>query len=144
MIQSRALLVLSCGVLTWHCAEREAQETATEDVPAQAVSITAPEDGAVVGADVLVTMAARGVAIVPAGVDEPDSGHLHLFIDHDVTPAGEPIPTEDGVVHLGAAQTEFLFEGLAPGEHTIIAVLGDYQHVYLGAVATDTVRVTVQ
>ena len=45
--------------------------------------------------------------------------------------------------HLGAAQTEYTIEDLGPGEHTVIAVLGDYQHVRIAEVAPDTVRFTV-
>lgn len=90
-----------------------------------------------------IELGAGGVSVVPAGTDQPNSGHHHLFIDRDVSPVGEPIPTEAGIVHLGLAQTSHVLEGLQPGEHTVIAVLGDFQHVRVGTVATDTVRFTV-
>ncbi len=85
----------------------------------------------------------NGVEIRPAGTNEPGTGHHHLFIDRDITAVGEPIPTGDGVVHLGGAQTEYVFENLAPGNHAIVAVLGDYLHVRLPDVATDTLHVTI-
>jgi Domain of unknown function (DUF4399) len=111
---------------------------------AMSVEIVAPTNGAVITGDrVTIELAAHGVTIVPAGTDQPNSGHHHLFIDRDVTPVGQPIPTEAGIVHLGAAQTSYVIEGLQPGEHRVIAVLGNFQHVRLGTVASDTVRFTV-
>ena len=109
-----------------------------------APEILAPLDGAeVAGPDVRIMLGAN-VAIVPAGTDQPNSGHHHLMIDADLTPEDEPIPAGPGIVHLGAAQTEHVIEGLAPGEHTIIARLGNYLHVPLPGARTDTVRITVR
>ena len=57
----------------------------------------------------------------------------------------EPIPAgQPGVVHLGGGQTEYVIEGLAPGEHRVIAVLGDWAHVPVETVSADTVTFTVQ
>ncbi len=107
------------------------------------VIIAEPADGAVVdGPDVRIMLQARNVGIRPAGTDEPNTGHHHLFVDRDVTPVGEPIPAEPGIIHLGGGQTEYVLEALDPGEHAVIAVLGDHRHVRL-AVGTDTVRFTV-
>lgn len=121
--------------------ERDDDADALPDTPA--VIITSPGDGESVEGTFTLTLETRNVEIRPAGTDEPGTGHHHLFVDRDLTPVGEPIPTEQGIIHLGLAQTEYVFENLAPGEHTIVAVLGDYQHVRLGNVATDTLRVTV-
>jgi hypothetical protein len=84
------------------------------------------------------------VEIVPAGVEQPNSGHHHLFMDVPVTAAGETIPAGPGIVHLGGAQTEHTFEGLAPGEYVLIATLGDWLHVPIESVGADTVRFTIQ
>lgn len=142
----RRLLPLSLGMaLAAACggsdaADREANEAAEM----HAISILAPADGAEVEGAVLVRLGAVGLEIVPAGTQQEHSGHHHLFIDRDITPVGEPIPTEAGIVHLGAAQTEYTIEGLSPGPHTVIDVLGDFQHVRLAEVAPDTVRFTVR
>ncbi len=107
--------------------------------------IVAPQDGdEITGPNFTIQLAAENIALRPAGVDEPNSGHLHLFIDREPTPVGEVIPNEPGIVHLGQAQTEFLLEGLEPGEHVVIAVLADYLHVALPEAKTDTVRFTVR
>lgn len=109
-----------------------------------AAIITAPANGDTVrGTAVTVQLGARGITIRPAGTNEANTGHHHLFIDRDPTPVGEAIPVEPGIVHLGAAQTEYALEGLAPGEHRVIALIGDFAHVRIGTVATDTVHFTV-
>lgn len=124
------------------CGGSEEQDERSE--PAAGAVILEPTDGAVLtGPDVHVIMTAHGIEIVPAGENRPNSGHLHLFLDRDITPVGEVIPTEEGIVHFGLAQTEHTFEELEPGQHTIVAVLGDWTHVRM-PVVTDTVRVTVQ
>lgn len=109
------------------------------------VQIVEPEAGATLaGPDVRIVLAAHGVDIVPAGMDQPNSGHHHLFLNREVTPDGETIPAGvEGVVHLGGAQTEYVFEGLATGEYTLIAQLGDLAHVPVETVARDTVRFVV-
>jgi len=108
------------------------------------VEITEPTNGAVVGPDVRVVLAASGVTIGPAGVDS-SAAHHHLFLDTDPTPPGQPIPAgEVGIVHLGKGQTEYVFEGLAPGEHRVIAVLANWVHVPLAPPVRDTVLFTVR
>ncbi len=112
---------------------------------ASRVEIGEPADGATVtGPDVRVVLQAHGVEIIPAGVEQPNSGHHHLFLDVAVSPAGEPIPAGPRIVHLGGAQTEHTFEGLAAGEYRLIARLGDWQHVPIESVGADTVRFTIQ
>lgn len=94
------------------------------------------------GSTVSVTLAASGVDIGPAG--EPGKAHHHLFIDRDVTPPGLPIPGgEAGIVHLGNGQSEFTIENLASGEHTLIAVLADANHIPISPWVTDTVQFIV-
>lgn len=119
------------------------RETAQDADLGPEVEITAPVSGeAVSGGTVAIRLAVRGVVIRPAGTDEPNAGHHHLFVDRDITPSGETIPAEEGIIHLGGGQTEHELP-LDPGTHTVIAVLGDYQHVRLAEVKTDTVRVVV-
>ncbi|HEX7049304.1 MAG TPA: DUF4399 domain-containing protein [Longimicrobiales bacterium] len=110
------------------------------------IEVVEPAADAVVGPDVHVTFNAVGVEVEPAtGTRMAGHGHIHLFIDHDLTPAGEPIPAGvDGIVHLGTGATDYSITGLAPGEHRLIAVLGYGDHVPMEDVATDTVRIVVQ
>jgi hypothetical protein len=127
------------------CREAEPEgESSAKGENAPAAVIVAPQDGdEVTGPNLTIALAAEHITLRPAGVDEPNSGHLHLFIDRDPTPAGQVIPNEPGIVHLGQAQTEHLLENLEPGEHVVIAVLADYLHVRIPNAKTDTVRFTV-
>ena len=125
-------------------AEPPRQEPAEEEAVRTAVILTPAEGDTLAGPDVLVQLAAEGIELQPAGTDLPNTGHLHLYINHDLTPEGEPIPSEAGIVHLGKAQTEHLLTGLTPGDYTVIAVIGDHLHVRIPGVATDTVRITVR
>jgi hypothetical protein len=141
-------VVLLAATLSAGCRESEPEsgtEMAAMAESAPAAVIVAPQDGdEVTGPDLMVELAAEHIALRPAGVDEPNSGHLHLFIDREPTPVGEAIPNGPGIVHLGRGQTEHLLEGLEPGEHVVIAVLADYLHVRLADARTDTVRFTVR
>ncbi len=107
-------------------------------------AIIEPAEGDTVGPDVLVVLRAEGVVVEPAqGVRLEGSGHHHIFVDVDVTPAGEPIAKVEGVIHLGTGASEFTVKGLSPGPHRLIAVLGYGDHVPMERVATDTVRIVV-
>ncbi len=110
------------------------------------VEIIEPADGAVFrGAPVTVILAAGGIEIAPASEQREGTAHHHLFVDRDLTPLGDTIPSGvTGILHLGRGQTEFLLRGLAPGDHTVIALLADRGHVPLSPPAADTVRFTVR
>lgn len=121
-------------------APAAAEEAAPE--PTMSVRIVQPVDGAALASPVRIVMEVEGLTIVPAGEDEPRSGHHHLLINQEVPEAGVPIPSIDGHVHLGQAQTEVDLE-LPPGEHTIIAVVGDFAHRVLSPSVEDTIRIIV-
>ena len=110
------------------------------------VVIVEPADGAeLAGPDAHVVLEARGVTIAPAADSTPGTAHHHLLVDHDLTPAGQPIPAIEGrAIHLGLGQTEWTLTGLAPGSHTVIAVLADRFHVPLEPPAVDTVRFVIR
>ena len=136
---NRARLVLVAAVFA-ACGTGQS----AEDQPSPpTVEIAAPTDGATVGAPVELTLTVTHLELRPAGTDEPDTGHHHMFINRDIVAEGEIIPAEEGVVHLGAAQTFHVFESLEPGTYTVIAVLGDHQHARIRGAKTDTVRFTV-
>ena len=89
-------------------------------------------------------LSVANLTLQPAGTEAPNSGHHHLFVDRAIVAEGEVIPAEEGIVHLGAAQTSHVFEGLEPGQYQVIAVLGDYLHVRIPGSKTDTVVFTVE
>jgi len=135
-------LLLGCGGQE---TDRQPDRPEMTAPPIPAVVIVAPADGdTVTGPNVQVDLAVENLTLAPAGTDSAGTGHLHLFIDHDLSPVGEAIPTGEGIVHLGRAQSGYLVEGLAAGEHTIIAVIGDWAHVRIPDARTDTVRIVVR
>lgn len=113
---------------------------------APAVSIVEPADGDTIdGGTVTVRLDVTGLTIAMAGDTTPGTGHHHLFLDRDVTPAGVAIPAEPGfIVHMGDGSTSHTFENVAPGEHRLIAVMGDGMHIPLQPWVTDTVRFVVR
>jgi hypothetical protein len=121
-----------------------AQEAEAPSVPGT-VSILEPQDGSTVtGPDLRVVMDVSGLQVVEAGVFEPGTGHHHIFLNADVTPMDAVIPVDQpGIVHLGLAQTEYVFENVPPGEHRLIAVVADGAHIPLDPPVVDTVFVTV-
>ena len=82
--------------------------------PNAAVYIISPEDGDTVASPFKVQFGLSGMGIAPAGVEKANTGHHHLIID--ATLAAE-----------GGGQTEAMVT-LAPGQHTLQLVLGDWMH----------------
>ena len=122
-----------------------APESEGGGVQGPSVQIVQPADGATVGSSVLVMLEVSGLTIAPAGTMDPGTGHHHLVVDTDLPAAGAPIPSTPNVhIHMGQAQTEYEITGLAPGEHTVIAVVGDGAHMPLMPTVADTVRFVVQ
>ncbi len=109
--------------------------------PERSVTIVAPAAGDTVPAGAVeIVLSVDGLQVVPAGDSTANSGHHHLFLDADVSPAGEPIPAVEGsIVHMGDGSTTYTFENVTPGEHRVIAVLGDWQHVPLEPMVNDTI-----
>ncbi len=118
-------------------------DTGNTDTP-PAVEIVAPGDGvSIASGTVELVLEVANVTLRPAGTEEPNTGHHHLFINREIVAEGAVIPAEEGIVHLGAAQTFHTFENLEPGEYTVIAVLGDHMHARVPSARTDTVRFTI-
>ena len=108
------------------------------------VEIVEPKEGDTVTSPVHIVLKATGVEIVAATDERPGTGHHHLFVDKDVTPASDTMPRGvTGILHLGRGQTEF-DDTLAAGNHRIIAVVGNFQHKPLSPIVTDTVNFTVK
>ncbi len=90
--------------------------------------IQSPATGAVVTSPFTVRFGLRGAGVAPAGVQLPNTGHHHLLIDVTEMPSFDlPLPATDNVRHYGAGQTETELD-LAPGEHTLQLVLGNWLH----------------
>lgn len=148
------ILVLGITALVSACSGSAGDES-TPDGESQAaetpvslarVRITSPGEGAAVAEPaVTVVLEVEGLAVVPAGVQQASSGHHHLLVDAPLPDLGQPIPSERGrYIHLGKGQSEYVLKGLEPGEHQVIALVGDHVHVPLSPPVADTVRFTVQ
>jgi hypothetical protein len=139
------MLLLAIGALSV-TASCTAEADRADEISPPVVRIVAPVDGSVIGGpDVTVILEVTGLTIVPAGVEQASSGHHHLIVDSPLPDLAIPIPAEAGrYIHLGKGQTEYLLEGLQPGEHLVIALVGDFLHVPLSPTVADTVRFVVE
>ncbi len=139
-----AVLVVACGGGDQR-EEAPATEAPSTDVGETAtVTIVSPAAGETLTGPVTVVFEVEGLALMPAGTMDSGTGHHHLVIDTVLGSWTEPIPALDGrFIHLGQAQTEFVLEGLEPGEHRVIAVVADGVHVPLDPPVVDTVVFTV-
>jgi hypothetical protein len=140
------LILVACGD-----ASPDGGVPAMDEAPAEqpmssgTVSFAQPQSGAeVMGPNVEVVLETTGLTVVEAGVMDPGTGHHHIFVDVDVTPIGEVIPAGvAGIIHKGDGTSVHMIEGLAPGEHRLIAVVADGMHVPLNPLVADTVVFTV-
>ena len=87
----------------------------------------------------------KGMAIAPAGTDQPNSGHHHLLIDVSDAPDMKlPLPATEHVVHFGKGQTETQVT-LPPGKHTLQLVFANYLHIpHDPPVVSQRITVTVK
>jgi Domain of unknown function (DUF4399) len=132
-------LALGLGAATAVAGETPAPEGAT-------VYIISPEDGASVSNPVTVVFGLEGMGVAPAGVEKENTGHHHLLIDVDPSTIDpdSPLPADDNHRHFGGGQTQTSVE-LAPGEHTLILMLGDQNHIpHDPPVLSEPVTITVQ
>jgi len=157
-------LLLSAAVLATACSKKEealpppaASEPASPPAAAASPSLTsapAPEgakvffvdlaNGAEVASPLLVKFGVEGIAIAPAGTDQPASGHHHLVIDAELPAFDAPVPASSNYVHFGKGQTETTVE-LTPGTHTLQLVFANYLHVpFNPPLASEKITVTVK
>jgi hypothetical protein len=106
---------------------------ATRHAAAQAaptLTITSPSNGATVAAPATITVAVTGVTIKAASEGDPNSSHLHYFVDKDpanIVKPGQPIPTGDpNIIHSGSLTQQL--PSLGPGQHHVWVVLGHLDH----------------
>jgi Domain of unknown function (DUF4399) len=132
-------LALGLGAATAVAGETPAPDGAT-------VYIISPADGASVSNPVTVVFGLEGMGVAPAGVEKENTGHHHLLIDVDPSTIDpdSPLPADDNHRHFGGGQTQTSVE-LAPGEHTLILLLGDQNHIpHTPPVMSEPVTITVQ
>ncbi len=107
----------------------QAQTARTPSPEGATVSISNIKDGDVLPTTFVVKFEVTGMEVVPAGKNEPNSGHHHLMIDVDsLTSASLPLPASDKIIHYGLGQTEGEIT-LKPGKHTLQLMFADYMHV---------------
>ncbi|MDX1648015.1 MAG: DUF4399 domain-containing protein [Longimicrobiales bacterium] len=141
-VLSALLLPLTVAACGGGEAETDSMPEAQE--PAGTVTIVTPTDGAQITGSTVTVQLSSSVDIQPAGTMTERTGHHHLYLDADLTPADEPVPTVPGsIIHMGDASSSFVFEDVPPGEHRIIAVVADGVHVPLQPWVVDTVTFTV-
>ena len=123
----------------------DAETSSATAEPIGTVTIVQPAEGAEVqGPDVTVQLEVRGFPIVEAGDMTEGTGHHHLYLDADLTPATVPVPSVEGsIIHMGDGSATYTFENVAPGEHRIIAVVADGAHFPLQPWVVDTVTFRV-
>ena len=116
----------------------------TESISGASVFFITPEDGATVTNPINIEFGSNGMSVVPAGVDEPHSGHHHLLIDTQLPRLDQPIPADANHIHFGDGSTSTQIT-LEPGEHTLLLLLGDHLHVpHDPAVTSATITITVE
>jgi hypothetical protein len=108
------------------------------------VYFISPQDGDKVSGEVNVRFGLRGMGVAPAGVEAANTGHHHLLIDMDtLPPLDTPLPKTEQLRHFGGGQTETTLS-LAPGEHTLQLLLGNYSHIpHNPPVMSEKIRITV-
>jgi hypothetical protein len=141
-----ALGLAACGAPADDAAPAEGTQPAAAPAAPRSVTILEPAEGAeITGSSVQVRLAVTGVPIVPAGDLTPGTGHHHLYLDAEITPPTQPVPTVPGsIVHMGNAASEFRFDSVQPGTHRLIAVVADGVHVPLQPWVVDTVTFTTR
>jgi hypothetical protein len=92
-----------------------------------------PEDGAAVRNPVVVHFGIadapddRAAAVAKAH-EKMGGAHMHLLVDSDPPPPGEPVPMDDGHQHFMAGETEATLN-LPPGRHTLQLLLAGEDHM---------------
>lgn len=116
----------------------------SEGMGGASVFFITPEDGATVSNPVDIEFGIEGMRVVPAGVNEPHSGHHHLLVDTELPPLDQPIPADENHIHFGDGSTSTQLE-LEPGEHTLLLLLGDHLHIpHEPPITSQTITITVE
>ena len=143
----KALIALALPLSLIACgsgSDTDAVENSMEEVESASVTIVTPMNGAQISGTQINVNLSSTVPILPAGGLTEGTGHHHLYLNAELTPADQPVPTVPGsIVHMGDASATFTFEDVEPGDYTMIAVVADGVHVPLQPWVVDTVTFTV-
>lgn len=140
-------IALLCSLIGLGCQSGDADSDEGElGAAVPRITILEPAEGAELdGRSVVIVLGAENIRLAPAGDTASGTGHHHLFVNQTVVGPNEPIPAGVAtIVHLGLAQTSHELTNLAPGEYTVIAVIGDLVHRRIDPQVTDTVRFRVR
>jgi hypothetical protein len=113
---------------------------------APSVSFVTPSDGSTVaGPRVEVALRVGGIKLVPAGsLETSGQGHAHVLVDRAAPGAREFLSTDDPqIVHLGKPPLLSRAIPLSSGQHTLVAILGDSEHLVVRGQRTQTIHITV-
>lgn len=112
--------------------------------PGARVYFITPADGDVVSSPVVVEFGIEGMAVVPAGQDQADSGHHHVIIDAELPPMDLPIPKDANHVHFGEGNSRAEL-ALSPGQHTLQLLFADHLHIpHDPPVVSERITITVE
>lgn len=123
----------------------EAEAAARTPSPAGAkVFFVSPKDGDVIKGPIPLIFGVEGMEAVPAGTDQPNSGHHHLIIDGKVDDYNSALPADANHRHFGGGQTEAAI-GLPAGKHTLQLIFADMNHVpHDPPVESEVITITVE
>ncbi len=147
LLAALALGAAACNGELMPDGEPAPEEYSVEDQPAAAASFVSPSDGDTVTSPFIVTLAADGVELEPAGIPAVGEGHLHVMVDIGCYATGESIPgpseqdEAEGRFHLGDGSDSRQID-LEPGTYELCVQLGDGVHTAFGA--TETITITVE
>ena len=132
------LLLLALCALPGHAQER------TPAPDNAALYFISPADGATLSNPITVRFGLNNMGVAPAGIKYDDTGHHHLLVDTELPSLDFPIINDEYHLHFGKGQTEATLE-LAPGEHTLQLLLGDFAHIpHEPAVMSERITITVE
>jgi hypothetical protein len=114
-----------------------APEPVVEQSGPPRIFFVAPEDGAILSADLDVELEFGSenyqISAIPEEFDaetdtpRPDMGHFHVGVNAECLPAGEVLPQGEGWVHFGDGSNVFTLQ-VEPGAFTLSLQIGDDAH----------------
>jgi hypothetical protein len=148
-VNRRSILLVSVVVAAAAAAAAIAPAVLRAETPAPAgatVYFINLKDGDMVTSPFKVQFGLTGMGIAPAGIERPNTGHHHVFVDTRLADADakSPIPMNTQHLHFGGGQTETTLM-LPAGTHTLQLVLGDWSHIpFVPPIVSPVINVTVK
>ncbi|MEM7653961.1 MAG: DUF4399 domain-containing protein [Pseudomonadota bacterium] len=116
----------------------------TPSRPGTELYFLTPSDGAEISGQVDVVIGLKGMGVAPALVEWPNTGHHHILINRELGDPTLALEKNEQTIHLGGGQTETTLQ-LAPGNYTLMLVLGDHAHVpHDPPVTSEKISITVK